>query len=163
MLVVEDGHWADEATRADQVRITLTPLDVAHTAELVSSMLEHVSAAFAMFRTEGLPLDNPSGVFLGGTMYLVGGWTTKTQTVNTLYAYDPGKDTWRQLADVPESVAARASPQPWAEVLPSYDSCGGTDVPWLGQSATEIDLAPGASTTLTITADTSPDFVRPRS
>ncbi|WP_239134171.1 helix-turn-helix transcriptional regulator [Rugosimonospora africana] len=98
LLVVEDVHWADQATlefllflvsrrdrrvglvltyrpedvppdsllrrlssRGQPVRVTLAPLDVAGTAELVSSMLddEHVSAAFAAFlhgRTEGLPL-----------------------------------------------------------------------------------------------------------
>jgi DNA-binding CsgD family transcriptional regulator/tetratricopeptide (TPR) repeat protein len=101
-LVLEDVHWADEATlefllflaarqpraahlvvtyRPEDVppdsllrrmssrlpagsartRLTLTPLDVAATADLVSSMLaaEPVSAAFAAFlhaRTEGLPL-----------------------------------------------------------------------------------------------------------
>jgi DNA-binding CsgD family transcriptional regulator len=106
VLVVEDAHWADEATlefllflasrvpqpvslvvtsrpeevpagsllqrlaarlaadsasAAGRLRLTLGPLDVASTAELVSSMLagEEVSAGFAGFvhqRTEGVPL-----------------------------------------------------------------------------------------------------------
>jgi predicted ATPase len=52
---------ADSASAAGRLRLTLGPLDVASTGELVSSMLaeEEISAGFAGFvhqRTEGVPL-----------------------------------------------------------------------------------------------------------
>jgi predicted ATPase len=111
VLVLEDGHWADEATvefllflasrrprrislmvtcrpedipagslllrltrlssGADGLRMTLHPLDVAQTRQLVSSMLAggQVSEQFAEFlheRTEGLPLAVEESVRLMG-------------------------------------------------------------------------------------------------
>jgi DNA-binding CsgD family transcriptional regulator/tetratricopeptide (TPR) repeat protein len=127
VLVVEDAHWADEATlefllylasrqpqplslvvtyRPEDVpagsllprlssrlspgttrlRVALGPLDVAGTAEFVSSMLagEHVSAGFAAFlheHTEGLPLTVEESVRLmvdrGDVFQRDGGWVRR--------------------------------------------------------------------------------------
>src|SRR5262249_44565939 len=44
----------------------------------------------------------------------------------------------------------------FAETLPGYSPCGvKPDVPWLSESTTEFDLAPGASTTVVVTMDSS--------
>jgi hypothetical protein len=37
------------------------------------------------------------------------------------------------------------------QALPGYDECGAQDVPWLSESGSTLDLAPGASATVTVT------------
>jgi DNA-binding CsgD family transcriptional regulator/tetratricopeptide (TPR) repeat protein len=74
---------ADSASAAGRLRLTLGPLDVASTGELVSSMLagEEISAGFAGFvhqRTEGVPLAVEGSVRLmadrADLSFRSGGW-----------------------------------------------------------------------------------------
>ncbi|QFY10324.1 S8 family serine peptidase [Nonomuraea phyllanthi] len=53
------------------------------------------------------PLYSASGIFLDGTLYVVGGRRDKdvgSETVSTVYAYDPDEDAWSRAADLPATV-----------------------------------------------------------
>ncbi len=53
-------------------------------------------------------LEAAGGAFLNGKMYVVGGWDTNGDALNTLYAYDPSSQTWSQQANLPEDVSGPA-------------------------------------------------------
>ncbi|MBR7837136.1 carboxypeptidase regulatory-like domain-containing protein [Actinospica durhamensis] len=55
------------------------------------------------------PLSALSGQFIGGTLYVTGGWNWLGETSQHTYAYNPGTNTWSQIADLPLAVAAAAS------------------------------------------------------
>jgi N-acetylneuraminic acid mutarotase len=52
------------------------------------------------------PLNASSAGFIGGTLYVAGGWNSSGDPVSTLYEYDPGTNTWSQAASLPAAVAA---------------------------------------------------------
>jgi N-acetylneuraminic acid mutarotase len=90
---------------------------------------------------------------------------------NQSLEYDPSANTWTALANSNNAEyrggascglykiggsSGGFNPQTFAEVLPGFDQCGGAaDVPWLSESATEFDLAPGQSNAVTVTTDSS--------
>jgi N-acetylneuraminic acid mutarotase len=107
-------------------------------------------------------------------LQVVGGVTTSGAT-NQAVQYDPVTNSWSALPNA-DTVVFRGggascglyrvggSDQEGfgfpagttrAEVLPGYDQCGGDDVAWLSESGRTIDLAPGHSATVTVSADTS--------
>ena len=51
-------------------------------------------------------LESPGGAFVGGTLYLIGGWNAAGDASSTVYAYDPSSDSWSQKADLPAALAA---------------------------------------------------------
>ncbi|MBO0871722.1 MAG: carboxypeptidase regulatory-like domain-containing protein, partial [Micromonosporaceae bacterium] len=100
--------------------------------------------------------------------------TTGSAQTNQAFEYDPSANAWSALPNANNTLyrgggacgmyqvgggtsnGIGVTPRPFAEVLPGYDQCGTGDVlPWLKESSTEFDLAPGQSTTVTVTADSS--------
>ena len=90
---------------------------------------------------------------------------------NEGYEYDPAGNSW---ADLPAANNAeyrggggcgmykiggstgQFNAQPFAEVLPGYDQCGGgADVPWLSEDPASFDVAPGQTVTVTVGMDSS--------
>lgn len=123
-------------------------------------------------RQADMPYDNWAMAYAGANDRLqVAGGITGLSATNRAAQYDPVTDTWSALPNannvfyrpgsscglyqIGGSAGGLPTGQPFAEVLPGYDSCGGSDVPWLAESKSEIDLAAGASTTVTVTADSS--------
>ena len=90
---------------------------------------------------------------------------------NQTIQYDPSANAWSALANSNNAEYRGAgscgmykiggstggfNPQTFAEVFPGLDQCGGgADVPWISESTTEFDLAPGQAQAVTITMDSS--------
>jgi N-acetylneuraminic acid mutarotase len=127
--------------------------------------------------------DMPYNDFLGsysaanGELQVVGGWTIPDVgaggPTDRAVQYDPVADVWTGLPDAPGAadragrgtgcglslVGGAMGPMPFGttgvKTLPGFDQCGGDDVNWLAESSTTVDLAPGQSTRIQVTADTS--------
>jgi N-acetylneuraminic acid mutarotase len=86
--------------------------------------------------------------------------------------YDPVANVWTDLPNVPEatdgaghgtgcelSLVGGSQPGPLpqgttsVETLPGFDQCGDDDVNWLSESSTTVQLAPGCSARIQVTAD----------
>lgn len=97
---------------------------------------------------------------------------------NQGWAYDPASDAWSALPNANAAAyrfggalgfytvgggqGALSAPLNTAAVLPGYDQGGGTDVPWLSESATSVTVAPGKSATVTVTLDAAdPSITQP--
>jgi hypothetical protein len=95
---------------------------------------------------------------------------------NQTWAYQPQDNTWTALPNANASLyrgggsvgfysvggLAGQTPEKTAEVLAGYDQADAADVDWLSESATTATLAPGASTTVTVTLDAAaPDITQP--
>ncbi|MFG2305552.1 carboxypeptidase regulatory-like domain-containing protein [Actinacidiphila glaucinigra] len=104
-----------------------------------------------------------------GRLILVGG-IGNSELTNRSQAFDPASGTWSALPNA--NVATYRSggapgfykvgggnsaqlPVGTVEVLPGYDQSGSGDVDWLGTSARQLTLQPGASTTITVSLDAS--------
>jgi N-acetylneuraminic acid mutarotase len=89
---------------------------------------------------------------------------------NQAAEYDPASNSWSALPNANDTEyrgggscgmykiggsTGGFAPAPFAEVLPGYDQCGASDVPWMSLDTTEFDLGPGASVTVTVTMDSS--------
>ncbi len=90
-----------------------------------------------------------------------------TAITNEVYAYDPAADAWTQLPSANNALYRGAgtcglykiggsegnfASTDSAELLPGYDQCGRpADVPWLRARPAAAELAPGESTTVTVT------------
>lgn len=104
-----------------------------------------------------------------GELQVAGG--IDEQTDGTVQ-YDPVADVWTTLPDVPVTayaagrgtgcglslvggVAPGAAGGGISDVrtLPGFDQCSGDDVSWLSESRTTVDLAPGQSARVRVTAD----------
>jgi non-specific serine/threonine protein kinase len=62
-------------------------------------------------RSLPVPLNHAGAVGFGGHVYVVGGYASKDglgAPVKTLYRYDPKRDRWKRLADMPTARAAMA-------------------------------------------------------
>jgi N-acetylneuraminic acid mutarotase len=64
------------------------------------------------------------GGFLGGKLYVAGGWDVNGNVLSTAYAYDPVGNTWSQVASYPQQVAFLACAGISGEIVCS----GGYDV-----------------------------------
>ena len=119
-----------------------------------------------------LPYDNwaMSVGSANGKLQVVAGVTNGTSTVtNQAAQYDPASDTWGALPNANNAeyrgggacgmyqiggLDSTDTPMTLAQTLPGYDRCqDGANVPWLSESATELDLAAGKSATVTVTID----------
>ncbi|WP_345044226.1 Kelch repeat-containing protein [Streptomyces sannanensis] len=101
-----------------------------------------------------------------GKLLVSGGVTDGTSTLtNQGFAYDPRSDTWTALPNSNNTVyrggsacgfykiggstrgfaATRSS-----ELLPGYDQCATTDVPWLSEDRTDVTIQPGESVDVTV-------------
>ncbi|MGW4487163.1 Kelch repeat-containing protein, partial [Amycolatopsis sp. NPDC004368] len=80
--------------------------------------------------------------------------------------YDPVSDKWSSLPDLPNAyydggrgacalyqIGSLVPALRTTQMLPGYDQCGDDDAGWLSESSTELDLAPGATAKVTVTAD----------
>ena len=90
-----------------------------------------------------------------------------TEITNQAAQYDPATNTWSPLPNTSTAeyqggsacglyVIGGTSSSGYtssAEVLPGYDACG--SVPWLAESRTSFDLAPGQSVTVTVTLNSA--------
>ncbi len=54
-------------------------------------------------------LEAPAAAFLGGKMYLAGGWDGTGNVSSRVYAYDPGSDSWSQAGTMPLGLAAAST------------------------------------------------------
>ena len=108
-----------------------------------------------------------------GQLLVSGGVVNNSAVTNQGWAYDPNTNAWTALPNsnnafyrgggacgfykVGGSVSSLDPAHAESEVLPGYDSCaaGGADVPWLSEQPAELDLAAGATTTVTVTMDSS--------
>ncbi|MGC9666717.1 carboxypeptidase regulatory-like domain-containing protein [Planosporangium sp. 12N6] len=121
-----------------------------------------------------LPLDLWAGSYAtaNGVLLISGGVTNGASTVtNRGVAYDPATDSWTAIANSNNTVyrggaacgfykvggsVGNFNPVARAEVLPGLDQCAAaTDVSWLSESPASFTLAPGKSTTVTVTLDGS--------
>jgi hypothetical protein len=88
---------------------------------------------------------------------------------NQGFGYDPSTDSWTALPNSNNATYRGAAacgiykvggalggfqPVPFTEELPGYDQCGG-DVTWLSEDKTSLDIAPGQTVSVRITADSS--------
>lgn len=64
-----------------------------------------------------------------------------------------GRGTGCGLTEVGGATAGVSGGGTLAESLSGYDQCSGDDVPWLSESTTTVDLAPGRSARVKVTAD----------
>jgi hypothetical protein len=115
-----------------------------------------------------------------GKLIVSGGVINSSAAItNTGYAYDPAANSWAALPASNNSLYRSGSalglykiggnpggfgvpPAASSEVLPGYDQGENTDVTWLSESATTGTLAPGKSTTVTVTLDASvPEITQP--
>jgi hypothetical protein len=107
-----------------------------------------------------------------GTLIFSGGVTGDRVSSDTLtnqgFAYSPDTDSWTALPNS-NNVVYRAGaacgfykiggnlgvafPSSGSEVLPGYDQCDTSDVPWLSEDRTEVTLQPGQTTQVNLTLD----------
>lgn len=129
----------------------------------------------AWTRVADMPADDWAGITstADGKLQVSSGVINNSLAVtNEGWEYDPAGDSW---SDLPAANNAEYrgggscgmykiggstggfSPTPYAEVLPGYDQCGGggADVPWLSETPTSFDVAPGATVTVTVGLDAS--------
>ncbi|MET9382394.1 carboxypeptidase regulatory-like domain-containing protein [Streptomyces sp. NPDC002928] len=115
-----------------------------------------------------LPIDLwAMGYSVANDQLLVSGGVTSgiSAVTNQGFAYDPHADAWSALPNSNNAVyrgaaacgfykiggsTGGASPSSGSEVLPGYDQCAGTDVPWLSADKKDLTLQPGASATVTV-------------
>lgn len=64
-----------------------------------------------------------------------------------------GRGTGCGLTEVGGATAGVSGGGTLVETLDGYDQCSGDDVPWLSESTTTVELAPGHSARVTVTAD----------
>ncbi|GAA2215324.1 hypothetical protein GCM10009850_107910 [Nonomuraea monospora] len=118
-------------------------------------------------RLADLPYGNHGMAYSGanGKLQIAAGMNSSA-SIDQAVEYDPVSGAWHVLPKVNHATHASGSAcglykiggmpgftvTTAAEVLPGYDSCGGDDVSWLKAERTEIELAPGRSTTLSIKA-----------
>ncbi len=125
-----------------------------------------------------MPYDNFGMVYGGanGKLQVSSGVTDNTTALTNRSAeYDPATDAWTALPNANYAEYRGGSAcglyqvggltfgdsgvivNDFAEMLPGYDQCGAADagVPWLSESSSAFDLAPGKSVTVTITLDSS--------
>ncbi|MEV0806278.1 carboxypeptidase regulatory-like domain-containing protein [Micromonospora sp. NPDC050200] len=95
-----------------------------------------------------------------GKLLVSGGVTYSSSTLtNRGFTFDPGSDTWTALPNSNRTLYRGGSACGFykiggttgkvafttSELLPGYDQCTTTDVPWLSADKTEVTLQPGES------------------
>lgn len=53
--------------------------------------------------------ENAAGGFVGGKLYVAGGWNLQGSPTSTTYVYDPDKNSWSRAADMPAAAAVGAA------------------------------------------------------
>ncbi|MEV7320207.1 kelch repeat-containing protein [Streptomyces sp. NPDC093970] len=126
--------------------------------------------------------DMPYGMFAAaatnganGELQITGGQMISDQgqvATNETLQYDPVSNTWDHLPNAPQAAyrvggsgcgltmvggASNRSPVPvgtvFAATLPGYTQCGDDQVTWLSENKTSVDIAPGQSVRVRISAD----------
>ncbi|MGH8960687.1 MAG: carboxypeptidase regulatory-like domain-containing protein [Jatrophihabitantaceae bacterium] len=113
------------------------------------------SVANGQLLVSGGVINNSSSVTNEGWSFdpAAGAWTALPNSNNSYYRLGGACGFYKVGGSVSNVDPAHAD----VEVLPGYDSCdsGSADVPWLSESQTETDLAPGASVDVTVSMDSS--------
>jgi hypothetical protein len=131
-------------------------------------------AANAWSALPDMPFDlwGMAAVGANGKLLLSGGVTANNTTLTNMgTAFDPSIDRWTELPNSNYAAyrggsacgfykiggsTGSFSPIKNAELLPGYGQCGSSaDVQWLSESTTDVTLAPGQSTSITLTMDAS--------
>jgi N-acetylneuraminic acid mutarotase len=117
-----------------------------------------------------------SGYTTADGRLLISGGITRFDSLltNVGFGYHPSSNTWQSLPNSPETLyrggsacgfyrigGVNSSSQAVAssEQLPGYTDCGGTGVAWLSASPAQVRLAPGQSTTITLTVSTGRSLI----
>ncbi|MFI1092643.1 kelch repeat-containing protein [Streptomyces sp. NPDC020917] len=119
-----------------------------------------------------LPMDawGAAAAAANGQLEVMGGSVdNSTSVTNQGYAYDPAADDWTALPNSGNTVyrgggacgaykvggtTGQFQAVSSAENLPGYDQCA-SGVPWLRESSTDLDVAPGQSVAVTVTVDSA--------
>lgn len=107
----------------------------------------------------------------GDELQIADGVTANSSAdTNQVSEYNPSTNTWSALPNSNNAEAlgggscgmyqigggsSPSTPTPYAEVLPGYDQCGGTSIPWVSTSSSTFTLAPGQSQTVAVTLNSS--------
>ncbi|MEP6797641.1 MAG: hypothetical protein ABI890_05805, partial [Lapillicoccus sp.] len=118
----------------------------------------------------GLDVTESSYAVSGDRLLLTGGLYQDVPTAMA-WSFDPARGAWTALPPSNRKVYRGAgacgfysvggldgvSRTDQTQVLPGYDDCadGGQDVAWLAETPASLDLAPGASTTVSVHLDAS--------
>lgn len=124
-----------------------------------------------------LPQDMWGGAYVaaGGRLLVSGGVTSGFAAVtNEGFAYDPATDSWSPLPPANHAryrgagacgfyriggAVSGFNAAPQAEVLPEFDGCGVTDLPWLSVSPHAARVPAGGEVTVTVRLDAAADGV----
>jgi N-acetylneuraminic acid mutarotase len=129
----------------------------------------------------GMPIDlwGAAHAAANGQLLVSGGVTRyDSELTSQGFSYNPAANTWTALPPAPHlqyrsgsacgfyqigGVDALGQIDATAERLPGYGECdGGTGVPWLSASPAQATLAPGQSTTVTLTLNAAgPSITQP--
>jgi N-acetylneuraminic acid mutarotase len=119
-----------------------------------------------------LPMDawGAAAAAADGQLEVMGGSVdNSTSVTNQGYAYDPAADAWTALPNSANTVyrgggacgaykvggtTGQFQAVSSAENLAGYDQCA-SEVPWLRESSTDFDVAPGQSVTVAVTLDSA--------
>jgi N-acetylneuraminic acid mutarotase len=114
------------------------------------------------------PLWGASYAGADGMLVISSGVTTGSALTNQAVAYNPQTDTWSALPNVDTATYRGAgalgfykiggstsglSPTTAVEYLPGYAVDSGADVPWLGESSTQLTVRAHQQVTITVTMD----------
>ncbi|WP_432181567.1 carboxypeptidase regulatory-like domain-containing protein [Streptomyces sp. NBC_00063] len=86
-------------------------------------------AAWSLAKDSGQRREAAQAAFLGGKLYVTGGWSNEGTPLNRTQAYDPGAGTWSDVASSPKGLAGAASATlegKWYVVGGCTDDCGAT-------------------------------------
>jgi N-acetylneuraminic acid mutarotase len=147
--------------------------DDADSGQTLTSTYIYDPSANTWSQGADMPYDDWGMIASGsGNMFQIADGVTadSTEATNQVSQYDPASNSWSALpnANNAEGRGGGAcgmyqiggstggfSPQTFAEVLPGYNQCGVTTIPWLATSASTFTLNPGQSTTVALTMDSS--------
>jgi N-acetylneuraminic acid mutarotase len=91
-------------------------------------MFDPTAGTWTKLASMPVGLQYPSAQFIGGTLYVTGGWDASGVNVHT-YAYHPSTNTWSQLADMPGGGVAAAGSAVIDGDLYIIGGCGGACAP----------------------------------
>jgi hypothetical protein len=153
----------------------LTPLDTYPGQEPSSATYQYVAGNNAWTRVADMPYPDWGMAYAGsdGKLQVVGGVANGSVT-NQASQFDPSTGAWSALPNANDAVyrggaacglyriggslpaISGLEPTPYAEHLPTGDACiSGSDVAWLAESSSDVEIPAGRSVTVTVAFDAS--------
>jgi N-acetylneuraminic acid mutarotase len=138
----------------------------------IKSTYSYTPGAAGWTQDADLPVDawGAAAASANGRLEVIGGAIDNgAEVTNQGFGYDPSTDSWSALPNSNNATYRGGAacgiykvggalggfqPVPFTEYLPGYDQCGG-DVTWLSEDKTGLDIAPGQTVSVRITADSS--------